>query len=155
MYIPHGIATVISNLDAIEYNNIGISIDFSKNDTNSIRHGIMQGGKHAHYTLIHVVETAGARYYGGEIMDRETQSDVDNLEQYVDTLKQLGYKAKARIGFGLAATEISKIVNDDAIDFVVMGSHGHTAFKDLVFGTTVNKVRHRVDVPVLVVKPTG
>ena len=155
VYIPHGIATVISNLDAIEYNNIGISIDFSKNDTNSIRHGIMQGGKQARYTLIHIVETAGARYYGGEIMDRETQSDVDNLEQYVVTLTQLGYQAKARIGFGLAATEISKIVKDDAIDFVVMGSHGHTALKDLIFGTTVNKVRHRVNVPVLVVKPTA
>jgi len=155
VYIPHGIATVINNLDAIVYKNIGISIDFSKNDTNSIRHGIMQGGKHAHYTLIHVVETAGARYYGGEVMDRETQSDVDNLDQYVETLLQLGYKATARIGFGIAATEISKIVKEDAIDFVVLGSHGHTAFKDLLFGTTVNKVRHRVDVPVLVVKPTA
>ena len=153
VYIPHGIARVISNLDAIDYHNIGISIDFSGNDTNSIRHGIMQGGKKATYTLIHIVETAGARYYGGEVLDRETQSDVDNLDQYVATLRQLGYKAEPKIGYGIAAIEIAKIVNTDKIDFIVMGSHGHTALKDLIFGTTVNKVRHNVSVPVLVVKP--
>jgi manganese transport protein len=153
VYIPHGIATVIKDLDAIDYHNIGISIDFSSNDTNSIRHGIMQGGKKATYTLIHIVETAGARYYGGEVLDRETQSDVDNLDQYVATLRQLGYKAEAKIGYGIAAIEIAKIVNTDKIDFIVMGSHGHTALKDLIFGTTVNKVRHNVSVPVLVVKP--
>jgi manganese transport protein len=153
IYVPHGIATAISDLAAIDYHNIGISIDFSKNDTNSIRHGIMQGGKKATYTLIHVVETAGARYYGGEVMDHETQSDVDNLEQYADTLHKLGYKVKAKIGYGIAASAIADIVKEEKIDFIVMGSHGHKAIKDLIFGTTVNKVRHKVDIPVLVVKP--
>jgi manganese transport protein len=155
VYTPHGIAMVINDLDAVHYHHIGVSIDFSKNDTNSIRHGIMQGGKKATYTLIHVVETAGARYYGGDVMDHETQSDVDNLEQYVVAMKKLGFNAQARIGFGTAASAIAGIVKEENIDFVVMGSHGHRALKDLIFGTTVNKVRHMVDVPVLVVKPRG
>lgn len=153
IYIPHGLATAIGDLEAVDYHNIGVSIDFSKNDADSIRHGIMQGGKRARYTLIHIVETAGARYYGGQVMDHETQSDVDNLDQYVETLHKLGYKAKAKIGYGTAATAIAQIVKDEKIDFVVMGSHGHKAIKDLIFGTTVNKVRHKVNVPVLVVKP--
>ncbi len=153
--VPHGIATVIDDLDAIHYKHIGITIDFSKNDTNSIRHGIMQGGKNALYSLIHVVETAGARYYGDDVLDHETQSDVDNLEQYVSALKKLGYKAEAKIGYGSAAKAIADIINNEKIDFVVMGSHGHKAIKDLIFGTTVNKVRHQVNVPVLVVKPLG
>jgi manganese transport protein len=113
----------------------------------------MQGGKRAHYTLIHIVETAGARYYGTEVMDHETQSDVDNLDTYVNALVKLGYKAKAQIGYGSAASSIAKIVNSEDIDFIVMGSHGHKALKDLIFGTTVNSVRHKVNVPVLVVKP--
>jgi len=152
IYIPHGIATVIDELDAIKYNHIAVSIDFSKNDTEAIRHAIMQGGKHADYTLIHVVETAGARYYGNEVLDQETQSDVDNLNKYVDAMKKMGYKAKPEIGYGAAASSIAKIVNDEKIDFVVMGSHGHKALKDLIFGTTVNKVRHQVKVPVMIVK---
>lgn len=153
IFIPHGIASAIDNLDAIEYHHIGVSIDFSENDTNTLRHAIMQGGKKAKYTLIHVVETAGAQYYGGEVMDHETQSDVDNLEQYVIALKKLGYHAEPQIGYGIAARAIADIINKEKIDFVVMGSHGHKALKDLIFGTTVNKVRHLVNIPVLVVKP--
>ena len=152
-YIPHGLATVIDELDAIKYHNIAVSIDFSKNDTESIRHAIMQGGKHADYTLIHVVETAGARYYGKEVMDQETQSDLDNLDKYVDAMKKLGYKANPQIGYGAPATSIAQIVKKEGVDFIVMGSHGHKAIKDLLFGTTVNKVRHMVKVPVLIVKP--
>lgn len=151
--VPHGLASTIHDIKPITYKHIGISIDFSKNDRDSIRHAIMQGGKGALYTLIHVVETAGARYYGTEVMDHETQSDVDNLDKYAEALNKLGYKAAAHIGFGSAASSIAKIINDEKVDFLVMGSHGHKVLKDLIFGTTVNKVRHKVNVPVLVVKP--
>ncbi|MHB8207059.1 Nramp family divalent metal transporter [Mucilaginibacter sp.] len=152
-YIPHGFATVIDELDAVKYHHIAVSIDFSQNDAESIRHAIMQGGKQAVYTLIHVVETAGARYYGNEVLDQETQSDVDNLQRYVDAMKNLHYNANAQIGYGSPATAIADIVKNEGVDFIVMGSHGHKAIKDLIFGTTVNKVRHMVEVPVLIVKP--
>jgi manganese transport protein len=153
VYLPHGIATAITELDAITYKHIAITIDFSKNDNDCLRHAIMQGGKRADYTLIHVVETAGARYYGKQVLDNETQSDVDNLDKYVTAMEKLGYKAQAQIGYGSPARSIAKIVNEENIDFIVMGSHGHKALKDLIFGTTVNSVRHMVHVPVLVVKP--
>jgi manganese transport protein len=153
IYVPHGIAEVLDNLDAVSYNQIGITIDFSKNDQDTIRHALMQGGKKAHYNLIHIVETAGARYYGKQVMDSETQSDVDNLDKYVSTLLKLGYKAEAKIGYGGPATSIAQIVKETKTDFLVMGSHGHKVFKDLIFGTTVDSVRHKVKVPVLVVKP--
>src|ERR1700761_952778 len=151
--VPHGLATAINDLTPILYKHIAVTIDFSKNDRDCIRHAIMQGGKHAKYTLIHVVETAGARYYGTEVMDHETQSDVDNLDKYVSALTEIGYKAEARIGYGTAARAIAEIVNHEQVDFIVMGSHGHKAIKDLIFGTTVNSVRHLVNIPVLVVKP--
>jgi manganese transport protein len=65
----------------------------------------------------------------------------------------MGYHAQSRIGFGRPAKWIAQIVKEENIDFLVMGSHGHRAIKDLIFGTTVNSVRHRVNIPVLVVKP--
>jgi manganese transport protein len=151
--IPHGIAVAIKELEEISYHHIGITIDFSKNDQNTISHALMQGGKKGNYTLIHVVETAGARYHGTQVMDHETQSDHDNLEQYVDALKELGYQSQGRIGYGSRAIAIAEAVKDDKIDFLVMGSHGHRAVKDLIYGTTVDTVRHLVNVPVLVVKP--
>ncbi len=151
--VPHGLAAKIKDLTPIIYKRIGVTIDFSKNDRDCIRHAIMQGGKEANYTLIHVVETAGARYYGTDVMDHETQSDVNNLDKYVQSLKHMGYRAKGIIGYGRAAKSIAQTVKDENIDFIVMGSHGHKALKDLIFGTTVNSVRHLVNVPVLVVKP--
>jgi manganese transport protein len=32
-----------------------------------------------------------------------------------------------------------------------MGAHGHRGVKDLIFGTTINAVRHAIATPVLVV----
>ncbi len=152
IYVPHGIAGAIVELAAIKYKHIGVTIDFTKNDTEAIRHAIMQGGKHASYTLIHVVETAGARYYGNEVMDMETQSDIDNIDKYAEAIRKLGYHAGTEIGYGAPSSSIAGVVKNKEIDFLVMGSHGHKVLKDLIFGTTVNRVRHMVNVPVLVVK---
>jgi manganese transport protein len=152
--VPHGVATAIHDLAATSvYTHIGITIDFSKNDKDSIRHGLMQGGKKAQYTLIHIVETAAASYHGTEVLDHETLSDKENLQQYVNDLNGLGYEANAKIGYGKAANAIAQIVKDERIDFMVMGAHGHKALKDIIFGTTVDAVRHRVNVPILIVKP--
>ncbi|NCD68919.1 Nramp family divalent metal transporter [Mucilaginibacter agri] len=151
--VPHGIASAVHEIERINYKHIGIAIDFSKNDWESIRHGVMEGGKNARYTLMHVVETAGARYHGTQVMDMETQSDADNLQKYADEIRSLGYDAYAHIGYGSTGTAIAEIVKEEGIDFVVMGSHGHKFLKDLIFGTTVNDVRHKVNVPVLIVKP--
>lgn len=151
--VPHGHALAINDLADVSYHHIGISIDFSGNDRNSIRHAIMQGGKTAQYTLIHIVETAAARYLGIDVMDHETKSDKTNLDHYVDDLKEMGYTANSKIGYGYAANAIAKIVNDEKIDFLVMGAHGHKGIKDIIFGTTVDAVRHKINAPMLIVKP--
>jgi manganese transport protein len=44
------------------------------------------------------------------------------------------------------------MVGQQNIDLLVMGAHGHKGFKDLIFGTTVDAVRHRIKIPVLVIK---
>jgi manganese transport protein len=151
--IPHGIAKAIEELKTTHYSHFGITIDFSDNDQDTIGHALMQGGKNATYTLIHVVETAGARYHGTQVNDYETQSDQTNLQQYVVALNGLGYNSQAHIGYGNRAQAIAQVVKQDKVDFLVMGSHGHKALKDLIYGTTVDTVRHLVNVPVLVVKP--
>ena len=37
-------------------------------------------------------------------------------------------------------------------DLLVMGAHGHGGIKDLIFGTTINPVRHALNIPILVVR---
>ena len=150
--VPHGNALSIDAIDKIKYTHIGITVDFSKNDRNTIRHAIIQGGKEADYHLIHIVETAAARYHGNATLDHETQSDAENLKKYCDNLKELGYKAFPHMGFGSSAREIADITKKNDLEMLVMGAHGHKGLKDLIFGTTVESVRHKINIPVLVVR---
>jgi len=150
--VPHGNALDIGKIEKINYERIGIAVDFSKNDRSTIRHALIQGGKNAHYYLIHVVETAAARYLGDITMDLETKSDAKNLEKYKLNLADLGYDSSVFIGFGGAAKAIADISNKNNLDLLVMGAHGHKGLKDLIFGTTVDSVRHKINIPVLIIR---
>jgi manganese transport protein len=144
----------LDNLEAVQYNNIAVTIDFSRNDQDCIRHALMQGGKNAHYTLIHVVETAGARYYGKQVMDNETQSDVNNLDKYVDALTKLNYKAEAKIGYGGAGYCYCRNSEHFWHRFYSNGfARAQGAEGSYIWNHRKFSVRHKVNVPVLVVKP--
>ncbi len=149
--LPHGQAIDFSGIETVSYKHIGIAIDFSGNDQLIIKSALNQGGKMATYTIIHVVESAAARYLGKNTMDYETSIDSNSLKKYKSTLKELGYQTDIYIGFGNAASEISKIISSRNIDLLVMGGHGHKVFKDLILGTTVDSVRHRTKIPLLIV----
>ncbi|MEO5502074.1 MAG: Nramp family divalent metal transporter [Ginsengibacter sp.] len=150
--IPHGSASEFSPGNTIIYNHIGITIDFSGNDQRVIQNALQQGGTNATYTLIHIVESAAATYLGKNTLDHETKTDKDNLDSYKNTLTKLGYGVSTQIGFGPVATEISKIVHAHKIDLLVMGAHGHRGITDWILGTTVNKLRHKINIPVLIIR---
>jgi manganese transport protein len=44
-----------------------------------------------------------------------------------------------------------RIVEENNIDLLVIGSHGHKGLKDIVYGQTVSSVRHELKIPVLVI----
>lgn len=148
---PHGKAEAFQLNEPVKYKHIGIAIDFSGNEQKIIQNALSQGGKSASYTLIHVVESAAARYHGDKSMDYETQLDAANLEAYQKSLEELGYSADSQIGFGDPASEISKLIAKNDIDFLVVGSHGHKRVKDMVYGTTVDSLRHSIQIPLLIV----
>ena len=149
--LPHGQAVDFAKIDTISYQHIAMAIDFSGHDQQIIKSALNQGGKSANYTFIHIVESAAARYLGKNTMDYETQIDHDSLVKYQNTLKELGYKVSIKIGFGNPASEIIKIISNQDVDLLVMGAHGHKGFKDLIFGTTVDAVRHRIKIPLLII----
>jgi manganese transport protein len=131
---------------------ICVTVDFSATDQAAIDAALTTGGTAAHYVLIHVVESAVANYIGAQSLDHETLSDTANLEAYVAQLANLGYQASFRIGHGAVVKAIVDLVIASEADLLVMGAHGHRGLKDLVLGATVDSVRHRVKVPVLVVQ---
>lgn len=149
---PHGTASVLEPLIKPNYQRVAITIDFSKVDSVSISNAVAQGGKEATYLLVHIVETAGAIWYGSEIADRESDDDKAALKNYAEQLQQQGYHVQFEIGYGNPKQIIPEIVTRFNSDLLVMGAHGHKWAKDLIFGTTVDTVRHRVDIPVLIVR---
>lgn len=134
------------------YQKIAITIDFSTSDNATINAAVAQGGQNAEYLLIHIVESAGAFIFGKDVADHESQSDKQQLKQYRDTLTEKGFKAEIKLGYGNPKKVIPQLVNEYAPDLLVMGAHGHNTFKDLIFGTTLNTVRHRVNAPLLIVR---
>jgi manganese transport protein len=131
---------------------IAVTVEFKALDERVLNAAIAQGGKGAEYVLIHITESAAARYLGELTSDREAVDDATNLEHYAEKLRAAGYSAQAVVGQGSPVAAIAKLVNKSGADLLVMGSHGHRGLKDLLFGATVDAVRHRVKVPVLVVK---
>jgi manganese transport protein len=150
--IPHGTAVTLDVSTRPVYNRIAITLDFSSIDALTIQSALAQGGAKARYLLLHVVETAGAMVYGSDIADHESTKDTVSLENYKTQLIAKGYNVDVMIGYGNPRRTIPKMVTEFDADLLVMGAHGHKFFKDLIFGTTVDTVRHRVKVPVLIVK---
>ena len=149
--LPHGGAKEIIDFSPLKYNKIAVTVDFSELDRKTIKHATSQGGTNAEYVLIHVVETAGARLLGNDILDYETNEDTNYLRSYTEDMTKRGFKVEYHLGFGDPVKTIPKIIDEFGSELLVMGTHGHGGIKDLIFGQTVNPVRHKVKIPVLVV----
>lgn len=151
-YQPHGSMKPFNKLDIADYKKIAVTVDFSDMDSQAISNALAQGGKEAEYLLIHISETPGALVMGKEIRDLESKTDQKNLQKYAQQLEEKGYKVKIALGYGNPKKEIPAIVTTNQADLLIMGAHGHKGFKDLLFGTTVDSVRHKVKIPVFIVR---
>jgi len=151
-HLPHNFELNFSKVATYNKKNIAISVDFSDADQIAINSAFELGGKEANYTLIHVVETIGAIFYGENIEDHETTIDEKLLLEYKEILSNKGFSIETQLGFGKPNKAIPKIVNEGNFDILVMGTHGHTGLKDILFGTTVDKLRHKIFIPLFIVK---
>ena len=149
---PHSLNLQYSETGSYNKKNIAISVDFSSADAVAINSAFELGGMGAKYTLIHVVETVGAMIYGKNIEDHETLIDEKLLKEYKVMLSEKGFEVKTKLGYGKPNKVIPEIINKGNFDVLVMGTHGHTGFKDLLFGTTVDKLRHKISIPLFIVK---
>jgi len=136
---------------------IAVAVDFTSADTAALSYAVMivhMGRKGGKLLLLHVVESSGARIMGEELSDSETQTDLERLELYVAELAEMGVESEYDLGFGQPAEELATLLVRHKADLILVGSHGHYGLGDLAKGTTVETLRHRVKMPVLVV-PTS
>jgi manganese transport protein len=133
---------------------IAAAIDFTAADGPVLSHVVSlarAAGRGATVILLHVVESGGARLLGEELEDSEARADQERLELYRGELAELGVEAEYDLGFGEPVEQLAALVAARSPDLLVLGSHGHRGVADIVHGTTVDRLRHRIRIPVLIV----
>ncbi|MCL6525202.1 MAG: Nramp family divalent metal transporter [Thermoflavifilum sp.] len=150
-YYLHTPQPAMLNNQQAKFQKIALALDFSEKDRAILSHALSLGNKDTEYLLIHVVESVSARILGRQSFDQESQQDQQQLATYIDLFEQNHRKAKGVLAFQRRGKEIVRIVQEEKADLLIMGGHGHRGIKDLIYGETVNYVRHHVHIPVLIV----
>jgi universal stress protein A len=75
------------------------------------------------------------------------------LEDLARTLRAEGITAECVLKDGAPAREALNLAGDRHVDAIVVGSHGHTAFYDLLVGGTTQAMLRKATCPVVVVPP--
>lgn len=67
-------------------------------------------------------------------------------------LRSEGFEVNSVLAMGEPSTEIIKLARSSGADLIAMSTHGHRFINDFLRGATADKVRHAVEVPVLLLK---
>ena len=108
----------------------------------------------ANLLLVHVADGWAARNFDQLNLreSEEMKNDRAYLEGLRNELAAPGRAVDVQLALGDPASELVKIANSGSVDLLAMTTHGHRYLSDLVHGTTVDRVRHLVNVPVLLLK---
>jgi len=106
--------------------------------------------------LVHVADGWAARNYDRFDLSDSEEMKVDRayLEKMATELRGQGFEVKAQLELGDPAAGILKISDEEKCDLIAMTTHGHRFLQDLLYGSTITQVRHRANVPVLLVNAT-
>jgi manganese transport protein len=151
----HGAAVELDWTKAAPIDRIAIAVDFTSGDANLIKSAIAQAHAGTEIILIHVVESVTASYFKETSDDEESRKDRERLALYAQTLSKNGYKVNFVLGYQNRVNEIVRIVKMTDTQLLVMGAHHHYGWKDYFFGETIESVRHKVKIPVLIIQQTA
>ncbi len=133
------------------FNKIAVTVDFSPSDNKAINYAAQLANDKTNIILIHILDNIGAFVYHNQVEGAELHLDKEYLERYCEILRNQGIQCSYIIGFGSPKSEIPKIIKECSTDILIMGAHGHRTIKDILLGTTIEEVRHRIQIPLLIV----
>jgi manganese transport protein len=149
---PAGTA-VAANLPEPVYRRILVPLDHTARDRVAIAHAAAMARLHgATLHLVHVEEGVTSQLYGALSSTAEIQAGEQYFSGIMQALADSGIRAELTVVHGRSPKAgIVQLARSLQPDLIVMGAHGHRGIKDLIFGNTINAVRHEVASPVLVV----
>jgi len=137
------------------YRRILVTIDHTALDRMAVSHAAAMARIHAgKLFLLHVEEGVTSQVYGQAASTAETELGEQYLERIAQLLRAQGIVVETSISHSSHPDrEIVRYAQEVNADLVIMGAHGHGGIKDLIFGNTINPVRHHLTVPMLIVRP--
>jgi manganese transport protein len=136
------------------YRRILVTLDHTGADAAAIAHAAtLARAHHARLLLLHVEEGVTSQVYGDEARTAEVETGAAYFMGWQAWLRAENLEADLVVIHGHdPKREIVRAARALGADLVVMGAHGHRGLKDLVYGATINEVRHALEIPVLVVR---
>jgi manganese transport protein len=146
--------SVASNLPIPLYQKILVPLDHTSRDREAIAHAsALAKQHHAKLYLLHVEEGVTSQVYGPMSSTAEVEAGREYLGEIARELENQQIPVEAVVLHSRDPKEaIVSYAEELKPDLVVMGAHGHKGLKDIVFGTTINAVRHKLKAPLLVVR---
>lgn len=141
---------------APQYRKILVTLDHTGADAAAVAHAVtLARGYRARVLLLHVEEGVTSQVYGEEASTAEVEAGAAYFTDWLRRVRAEGVEADLVVVHGRdPKKEIIRAARALEADLLVMGAHGHRGIKDLVYGATINEVRHALDAPVLVVRET-
>jgi len=135
------------------YGTILVTLDGTPTDRAIIEHILpLARVLKSRVVLFHVADGWAARRFGSDAVSPEVTQDMEYLKRVKAEFEKDGVAAETELAYGEPAQEIIRRVQRGNCDLVAMTTHGHRFVADLFLGTTVTRVRHSVNVPVLLLK---
>jgi manganese transport protein len=137
------------------YRRIMVPLDHSHFDRAAISHAAAVAHTHgARLYLLHVEEGVTSQVYGPLSSTAEVEAGGKYLERIAETLRSERLEVETAVLHSSSPrTGIVQYARQIQPDLLIMSAHGHGRLKDLIFGNTIDPVRHKLNVPILVVRP--
>jgi nucleotide-binding universal stress UspA family protein len=137
------------------YRRILVALENSAADRTIIKH-VSQLARltGAELLLVHVADGWVARNFDQLRLRESEEMKADRLylEQVREDLAGQGFTVQAELAMGDPATELIRTAETKNVDLIAMSTHGHRFLADVLHGTTADRVRHLVKVPVLLLR---
>jgi manganese transport protein len=150
---PAGALAIIEGIETYRSKHIAAALGRDDSDAAIISRALsLAKAEKALLTLIHVADSAPAQVYSSDVYDEHTRDDEQYLLEIAAEVRASGVAVEIALPHGDPSKELIDFAVSHRVDMLVMGSHGHRLLGDLLWGQTVDPVRHRVEIPVLVVR---
>ena len=130
-----------------------LPVDFSERSAGAVRYTRALAGRfHSEVTLIHVLTPPhyefGALEIGGSMLTELYNSRAGQVQAELDAFDLPGVEVRRVVLEGDPARKIVEYAHNNAVDLIVMPTHGYGPFRQFILGSITAKVLHDADCPV-------